>query len=53
VTAFWQWFWTIWFAIAGLSFAGIALVVALKGVGDLRVMVRLLERQARQEGGGE
>lgn len=35
---YWHWFWTACFLVAGLSFALIALVVAVRGVGDLRDM---------------
>lgn len=49
-TGLWFWFWTVWFAVAGLSFAGIAVVVMVKGVDDLRAMVRILEEQARRGG---
>jgi len=46
VSATWWWyFWCVWFAISALSFAGIALVVLLRGVGDLREMIRILERE--------
>jgi hypothetical protein len=36
---FWSWFWTVNFIVAGSAFAGIALVVAYKGVADLRTML--------------
>lgn len=52
-TDFWWYFWLVWFAVAGLSFAGIAAVVMVRGVGDLRDMIRLLEERARQGGGTE
>jgi len=41
---FWQWFWTVNFAVAGSAFAGIALVVAIRGIGDLRAMLHDLRR---------
>jgi hypothetical protein len=36
---FWSWFWTVNFIVAGSAFAAIALVVAFKGVADLRAML--------------
>jgi hypothetical protein len=47
--AFWSWFWTINFIVAGSAFAGIALVVAFRGVADLRAMLAALraEREHR------
>ncbi|MDE3196903.1 MAG: hypothetical protein KGN84_11200 [Acidobacteriota bacterium] len=39
---FWKWFWTINFAVAGSAFAGIALMVALRGFSDLRAMLAAL-----------
>ncbi len=47
--AFWSWFWTINFIVAGSAFVGIALVVAFKGVADLRAMLAALraEREHR------
>ncbi len=39
----WYYFWTISFAVAGLSFAFIAAVVLVRGLGDLRALIRLLE----------
>ena len=53
MTQFWWWFWMVWFAVAGLSFAGIAVVVMFKGVGDLRAMIRLLEERHRLGGSAE
>ena len=32
---FWWWFWVVWFVVAGVSFAGIAAVVMVRGVDDL------------------
>lgn len=47
--AFWSWFWTINFIVAGSAFAGIALTVAFRGVADLRAMLAALraEREPR------
>jgi hypothetical protein len=39
----WGWFWTINFIVAGSAFAGIAVVVAVRGVGDLRAMLAALK----------
>jgi len=36
----WWWFWTICFIVSGGGFFVIALVVLVRGVGDLRQMVR-------------
>ena len=35
----WQMFWTLWLLLAGASFAAITVVVAIKGVGDVRRML--------------
>jgi len=35
----WQIFWTIWLIVAGAAFAGITVVVTLKGFGDVRRML--------------
>jgi hypothetical protein len=43
--AFWSWFWTINFIVAGSAFAGIALVVAFRGVADLRAMLTALRAE--------
>jgi hypothetical protein len=43
--AFWGWFWTINFIVAGSAFAGIAAVVAFKGVADLRAMLAALRAE--------
>jgi hypothetical protein len=40
---FWSWFWTANFIIAGSAFGGIALVVAIRGLADLRAMLTALE----------
>ena len=47
--SFWIWFWTINFAVAGTAFAVIAVIVAIRGVGDLRAMLAALaaERDRR------
>jgi hypothetical protein len=39
---FWAGFWTINFIIAGGAFALIALVVGIRGVADLRAMLKAL-----------
>ena len=44
---FWWWFWVVSFLVAGVSFAGIAAVVMVKGVGDLRIMIEILEARHR------
>ena len=46
----WQWFWAAALLIAGVSFAGITVVVAIRGFHDLRVLFRhLLERKDEAE----
>jgi len=46
----WQIFWTLWLLFAGASFAVITVVVALKGVGDVRRMLTgIKSRQSRGE----
>ena len=47
---FWSSFWTLNFIIAGTAFVGIAAVVAVRGVADLRNMLADLraEQQKRQ-----
>ena len=48
---FWMWFWTGNFIVAGGAFAGIALVVAIRGLGDLRAMLAALDQErAKKEG---
>lgn len=42
----WFYFWTANFIVAGLAFALIALIVALRGMGDLRAMFAALRREA-------
>jgi hypothetical protein len=34
----WMYFWTVWLIIAGVAFAGITLIVAVRGFQDLRSM---------------
>jgi hypothetical protein len=34
----WMTFWTVWLVLAGIAFAGITLIVAVKGFHDLRNM---------------
>ena len=41
-TRFWWSFWTVTFTAAGLGFALIALVVAVRGVADLKSLIRAL-----------
>jgi hypothetical protein len=41
-TQMWWSFWTVTFAVAGLSFAIIAIVVAIGGVADLHSLIRAL-----------
>ena len=46
----WQYFWAISLLISGISFAGITLVVALRGLQDLREMFgHLLEQKEKLE----
>ena len=48
MSATWWWyFWCLSFAVSAVSFAFIAVVVLLRGVGDLREMIRILEREKR------
>lgn len=42
---YWEIFWTICLIVAGATFAFITLVVIIKGVPDLREMLRQLRRQ--------
>ncbi len=44
---FWWYFWSAWFVVAGASFVIIAAVVLVRGVNDLREMIRILERDRR------
>ena len=41
----WAEFWRAWLIISGLTFAGITLIVAWKGLADLRAMFRDLSPQ--------
>ena len=42
----WAEFWQAWLIISGVAFAGITLIVAWKGLADLRTMFRdLAERK--------
>jgi len=55
---FWSGFWTLNFIVAGSAFAGIAMVVAVRGVADLRNMLADLqsaqrERQKLRDANGE
>lgn len=45
--AFWWYFWCAWFVLAGSSFALIAAVVLVRGIADLREMIRILEQRNR------
>jgi len=45
----WYYFWVANFALAGSAFLGIALVVMVGGIGDLRHMFRRLQEQNREE----
>ena len=45
---FWYYFWTVQFAIAGAAFVLIALVVAVRGVGDLRRMFAALDEERKK-----
>jgi len=46
----WQYFWAASLLISGLSFAGITVVVAIRGLQDLRYMLsHLREQRARPE----
>ena len=48
---FWSSFWTLNFIVAGSAFAGIALVVAIRGVGDLRNMLADLRAAQNKRNG--
>jgi hypothetical protein len=41
----WIHFWAIWLIVSGATFACITIIVAWKGVGDLRMMFRDLTRE--------
>jgi len=43
----WLDFWAIWLVISGVAFAGITLVVAVKGFHDLRAMFAGLSGKKR------
>ena len=50
----WWYFWLVSFLVAGSSFVFIAAVVLVRGIDDLRAMIRLLEQHAApRHGGGE
>ncbi len=42
---YWYWFWMINFAIASTTFAGIAVIVLVRGIQDLRHMFARLRSQ--------
>jgi hypothetical protein len=44
-TQLWWYFWTVSFATATLSFAFIAAVVLVRGISDLRRLLRTLEQR--------
>ncbi len=48
---FWEYFWLLNFIVAGSAFAIIAAVVTVKGVGDLREMLRLLDQDSHRKEG--
>jgi hypothetical protein len=41
----WIHFWAVWLILSGATFAGITIIVAWKGVSDLRMMFRDLTRE--------
>lgn len=43
----WLNFWVIWLVIAGAAFAGITLIVAVKGFHDLRAMFSGLTHEGK------
>lgn len=43
LTSFWWFFWTVSFVVAGGSFAVIAIVVAWRGLADLRKLIEILQ----------
>jgi hypothetical protein len=45
----WYWFWTVNFVVAGAAFVLIALVVAVRGVGDLRSMFAALRPRDNED----
>jgi hypothetical protein len=46
---YWLIFWTVWLAIAGVSFAVITGIVMVKGYQDLRSMFRGLKEQRTRD----
>ena len=46
--AFWQMFWAVALLVAGVSFAFITIIVAIKGFKDLRVWFSSLNQQNRE-----
>ena len=42
---YWYWFWMINFAVASTAFAGIAAIVTVRGIRDLREMFSRLRSQ--------
>jgi hypothetical protein len=48
-----MWFWTANFIVAGVAFACIALVVAIRGPGDLRAMLTALENDRKADARNE
>jgi len=48
----WAGFWGVWIVISGLAFAGITVIVAWKGLGDLRTMFRDLTTEKGEAGRG-
>jgi hypothetical protein len=45
----WKIFWEICLVVAGATFAGITVIVAVRGFADLRAMFASLSRQKKQE----
>jgi len=45
----WYLFWTVNFVVAGAAFVGIAAVVSVRGVADLRAMFTALSRRSGRE----
>lgn len=48
----WAEFWGVWLILSGLTFAGITLIVAWKGLADLRAMFRDLATEKAAAGHG-
>jgi hypothetical protein len=42
-TDVWWWFWTVSFVLAALAFAAISAVVAVRGLADLKGLIRTLK----------